>query len=95
MRQTALAALLAILATAAAAQRPSTLDMTCAEAAALITERGAIVLGTGGYTYKRFVAHRGYCVGDEQTEPAWAPTAEGRCRIARICVNRRQLRRTR
>jgi hypothetical protein len=87
MRKPALAALLALLATAASAQRPSTQDMTCAEATALITERGAIVLGTGGYTYRRFVAHRGYCRGNEQTEPAWAPTAEGRCRIGRICVD--------
>jgi hypothetical protein len=71
MRKAALTALLAVPGHRASAERPSTLELSCAQAAALITERGAIVLGTGGYTYRRFVAHRGYCAGDEQTEPAW------------------------
>jgi hypothetical protein len=90
-----LAASLALVVTTAAAERPSTLGMSCAEAADLVNAHGAIVLGTGVHTYKRFVAHRGYCLHFEQTEPAWAPTAEGRCIIGKICVNRHRLRRDR
>ena len=92
MRKPVFAVLLALVATAASAQRPSTLGMSCAEAAALVQRQGAIVLGTGGQTYKRFVAHAGYCSHAELTEPAWAPTAEGRCRIGKICVDRHYLR---
>jgi len=35
--------------------------MTCAQAQALVTTTGAIVMSTGQYTYERFVAHRGFC----------------------------------
>lgn len=59
MRRPILATLLVLVASVASAERPSTLDMSCAEASSLITSQGAIVLGTGGYTYRRFVAHRG------------------------------------
>ena len=92
MLKPVLATLLALAATSAAAQRPSTLDMSCAEAAALVQRQGAIVLGTGGYTYKRFVAHAGHCTHGELTELAWAPTAEGRCVIGEICVSGHYLR---
>jgi hypothetical protein len=51
-----------VLTTAAAAQnRPSTTAMTCHQAASLVYARGAIVLGTGGYTYDRFVRDRSFC----------------------------------
>ncbi len=40
-----------MLTTAAVAQnRPSTTAMTCRQAVSLVYARGAIVLGTGGYT---------------------------------------------
>jgi len=66
-----------LLTTAAAAQnRPSTTAMTCQQAAGLVYARGAIVLGTGGYTYDRFVRDRSFCQVTEALESAWVPTRD-------------------
>ena len=66
-----------LLTTAAAAQnRPSTTAMTCQQAASLVYARGAIVLGTGGYTYDRFVRDRSFCQVTEALESAWVPTRD-------------------
>src|SRR5215210_1173727 len=54
--------------------RPSTTAMTCQQAAGLVYARGAIVLGTGGYTYDRFVRDQSFCQITEATERAWVPT---------------------
>ena len=69
-------ALLATVTSAVAQPRPSTLAMSCGQAASLVASAGGIVLGTGGFTYDRFVAHRGFCLRSEYDEPAWAPTAD-------------------
>ena len=64
-------------ATAAAAQnRPSTTDLTCRQSAGIVQSRGAVVLGTGGYTYDRFVANRGFCEITEITRAAFVPTRD-------------------
>ena len=67
-----------LLTTAAVAQnRPSTTAMTCQQAASLVYARGAIVLGTGGYTYDRFVRDRSFCQVTEALErSAWVPTRD-------------------
>ena len=66
-----------MLTTAAVAQnRPSTTAMTCRQAASLVYARGAIVLGTGGYTYDRFVRDRSFCQVTEALESAWVPTRD-------------------
>jgi hypothetical protein len=67
-------ALLATVTSAVAQPRPSTLAMSCGQAASLVASAGGIVLGTGGFTYDRFVAHRGFCLRTESDEPAWVPT---------------------
>jgi hypothetical protein len=84
-------AVVALLATAANAQpRPSTLAMSCAQARALVASRGAIVLGTGPYTYDRYVAHQGFCPRDQITEPAYERTLDSpQCYIGSRCVARR------
>ncbi|HEY7384919.1 MAG TPA: hypothetical protein VH743_14725 [Beijerinckiaceae bacterium] len=69
-------ALLATVTSALAQPRPSTLAMSCGQAASLVAAAGGIVLGTGGFTYDRFVAHRGFCLRSEHDEPAWVPTAD-------------------
>jgi hypothetical protein len=75
-----------LLATTAVAQRPSTLNMTCAEAATIVAQYGSIVLSTGQYTYDRFVAAPGYCFIGEHAWPGKAPTADARqCRLGYIC----------
>jgi hypothetical protein len=67
----------ALVTTATSAMaRPSTVAMSCRQAGGLVATAGAIVLGTGGYTYDRFVAHRGYCLRTEIDEPAYVPAAD-------------------
>jgi hypothetical protein len=76
--------------TAAFAQgRPDTLRMSCGQAAGIVRQFGAIVLGTGPYIYDRYVASRAFCQRDEQTEPRWLATADTRqCFVGYGCERR-------
>jgi hypothetical protein len=87
MRKLLLGTAICLLATGAAAQhRPSTVAMGCAQARNVVASSGGIVLGTGGYTYDRFVADRRFCLLTEATDPAWVPTADSRqCFIGYRC----------
>jgi hypothetical protein len=89
MNKALLAALAAFLAAsgALAQPRPSSVNMTCAQAAGLVASRGALVLGTGGYTYDRYVHHRGFCLITETTKPAWVPARDTpQCFVGYTCV---------
>ena len=67
--------------------RPSTVNMTCGQAAALVARSGAVVLGTGGYTFDRFVAHRGFCEVTQVTKRAFVPARDTRaCLVGYTCV---------
>ena len=75
---------------AIAQQRPSTVDMRCAQAAAIVAARGAVVLSTGGSTYDRFVSDSRYCGFTQTTVPAWVPAIDTpqcfvgyRCKVVR------------
>lgn len=87
MRTLPLGGALIMLATSAAAQtRPSTLAMSCQSARGIVAARGAVVLGTGGMTYSRFVSHVGACDRGQTIEPAWVPTGDGpQCFIGYRC----------
>ena len=76
--------------TSAAAQpRPSSVQMGCQQAVGLVASRGAIVLGTGGYTYDRFVADQRFCLRTETTEAAWVPTRDTpQCFVGYRCRER-------
>lgn len=68
--------------------RPVTLGMSCARANALVTRQGAIVLGTGPYTYDRYVSSQAFCLSTEFARPAWVPTADTpQCFIGYTCVS--------
>jgi hypothetical protein len=70
MRKILFALAISTFATSTVAQPPpSTVVMSCGKAAALVASAGAIVLGTGGHTYERFVRARSLCVYGEATEP--------------------------
>ena len=86
----ALALVLSFAATSAVGQtRPSTLQMSCAQARGLVAGRGAVVLGTGGFTYDRFVRDRGFCQITEGAEPAWVPSADApQCLVGYRCKER-------
>ena len=82
----AVTALLA-LSPALAQGRPSTVQMSCARAAALVQAQGSMVLGTGGMTYDRFVSDRRFCAPTEQTKPAFVPAADtAQCLVGYTCI---------
>lgn len=59
---------------------------TCAEAAALIQSRGAMVLATSPTLYDRYVRDRSFCVYDQDTRPEWVPTRDNpQCFIGYSC----------
>jgi hypothetical protein len=78
-----------ILATGALAQpRPSSLAMSCGQARSLVAYRGAVVLGTGRYTYDRYVNSQGFCLRSQYTRAAWVPTADTlQCFVGYTCVD--------
>jgi hypothetical protein len=71
-----LAAIATVVTSAAAQPRASSLAMSCRQAAGLVASRGAVVLGTGGHTYDRFVADQRFCLRTEVIEPAWVPAGD-------------------
>ena len=76
----------ATLASPAAAQRVSTLNLTCGQAAGLVRQQGAVVLGTGGATFDRFVVSRRFCEVTEIVRPAFVPTRDApSCPIGYRC----------
>jgi len=82
----ALVLTLLLPAAAMAQQRPLTPNLSCQQARALVASRGAIVLGTGAYTYDRFVRDQSFCALNEITEPAWERTADAdQCPIGYRC----------
>lgn len=85
MRRLAFLLALSLLPNAVLAQRPSTLNMSCAEVQATVARAGAIVLSTGRNTYNRYVANRGQCLWGEFMDYEWVPTADGRCRL-QVCL---------
>ena len=73
--------------------RPSTLNMTCAQAQSFVRSAGAVVLSTGGHTYDRFVATQAFCTPDEELVPTWAPTRDTpQCMVGYRCEMRRSWR---
>jgi hypothetical protein len=74
-----IAFVLAVLASASSVQaqpRASTPSMSCNQARGLVASSGAIVLGTGGPTYDRFVRDGRFCEINEGTELAFVPTRD-------------------
>ncbi|PTM39745.1 hypothetical protein [Bosea sp. 124] len=77
MTRFTLSLILVLASGAALAQpRPSTLDRTCNVNRQSVAASGAIVLGTGGHTFDRFVRDRGFCSHGDFLEPAWVPSRD-------------------
>lgn len=93
MQKPILTALALIVAgTSLAEARPNTLTMSCAQATALVSRAGAIVLSTGAHTYDRYVANNGFCIPGQATLPARVPTADDPyCTIGYTCIERDRL----
>ncbi len=81
-----LSATLSAASPALAQGRPSTVAMSCAQATRLVASQGAIVLGTGGPTYDRFVRDRSFCEATEIARRAFRPTRDSAaCLIGYTC----------
>ncbi len=87
MRKIALALALMVCASSVQAQqRPLTPNLTCGQARQIILSNGAAVLGTGTYTYDRFVRDRSFCEFNEFLEFAFVPTRDTpQCPIGYRC----------
>jgi len=79
-------ALMVVAAPAVAQTRPSSTAMTCQQTVRLIQTSGALVLGTGGQTYDRFVRDRSFCEVTEIARRAFRPTRDNpNCLIGYTC----------
>lgn len=89
MKAIALTLVLVLNAGIAAAQtRPSTVTRPCAASQRDVQTNGAIVLGTGGFTYDRFVRDRSFCLRDEVLKPAWVQSRDSEaCFVGYRCTN--------
>ena len=73
---------------ALAQTRPSTTTMSCAAAASLVQQRGAVLLGTGGDTFDRFVRDASYCPKGQILKAAFTPSADQRqCFVGWRCYD--------
>jgi hypothetical protein len=87
MKRASAALSLVLIVTGADAQtRPSTVNAPCNVSQQLVYSRGAIVLGTGGYSYDRFVRDRTLCEFNEYTDPAFVPSLDNpQCFVGYRC----------
>lgn len=77
MDKVAIALAISLVAASAQAQtRPSTVNMPCGESRQLVLTIGAIVLGTGGLTYDRFVRDQTFCDVTEYAQSAYVRSLE-------------------
>ena len=68
--------------------RPQSPARSCAANRQSVLANGAVVLGTGGYTYDRFVRDRSFCQFDEIADPAWVPARDTpQCFVGYRCKN--------
>lgn len=65
---------------------PSSLNMTCAQAVALVQSRGAVVLSTGPGLFDRYVSSGVYCGSSSSENAAWIPTQDtSQCMVGAVC----------
>ena len=89
MARTLIALLAFVLMGAGLAQaRPQSPARSCAANRQSVLANGAVVLGTGGYTYDRFVRDRSFYQFDEIADPAWVPARDTpQCFVGYRCKN--------
>lgn len=87
MMRAVVAGVLVALASAASAQGMTrSTELSCAQAARLIAEKGAVVLATSPTLYDRYVRDLSFCMYDQQLKPEWVPTRDNpQCFIGYTC----------
>lgn len=82
----ACAAVLALAGTAQAQVGVSSTSLTCAQAAALVQSKGAVVFSTSPTAYDRYVRDRSFCLYDQQLKAEWVPTRDAKqCFVGYTC----------
>ncbi len=79
------AALAGIQVSEAQSGRPNSTTMTCSQVQAMITQRGAVVMSTGQYTFDRYVANFSYCQHGEFLRRDFIPTKDNNKCFVRRC----------
>lgn len=90
----AAATLMATMSMTHAQARPDTRQLTCAQAQALVKQRGSVVMTTGPTTFDKFVATSNYCSPDaKMLRPKFAPTKDNKkCAVGNQCFRSRNFR---
>ena len=64
-------------------------SMRCAQLAATVQSRGAVVISTGPSTYDRYVNSGQFCVRPEIPVPTWISTVDApQCFVGYVCRDR-------
>ncbi len=64
-------------------------SVPCAQIAATVRNRGAVVISTGPYTYERYVNSGQFCVRPEIPVPTWISTIDApQCFVGYVCRDR-------
>ncbi|GGH25010.1 hypothetical protein GCM10007036_31820 [Alsobacter metallidurans] len=66
---------------AMAQMRPQTPGMSCGQVQNLLAQYGGVVLGTGGYTYDRYVSSAAACLPGQSVKREFVPTRNGACPV--------------
>lgn len=81
--------LLILAATAEAHALPAAYKLTCSAAAALVSQRGAVVMEDSPSTYQRYVSDSRYCYVENMLRPEWIATRDNSaCFVGYICAQR-------
>jgi len=63
--------------------------ISCAAAQQVVAKSGAAVMTTGRHTFRRFVAHRGFCDRSQDVRPSYTQAADtAYCQVAFECYDR-------
>ncbi|WP_406853846.1 hypothetical protein ABEG18_14900 [Alsobacter sp. KACC 23698] len=84
---TAAGAAVAAVVPAMAQGRPQTPAMTCAQTRSIVAANGGIVLGTGGYTYDRYVRDASACLPGQALKRQFVPTRDQPACLLYVCFD--------
>ncbi|MEP9351791.1 hypothetical protein [Xanthobacter sp. KR7-225] len=86
VRISVLAAALVIAGCGAAQAMTKSAGLTCAQAAQLVQQKGAVVFATSPTLYDRYVRDQSFCLYDQQLKPEWIPTRDVKqCYVGFTC----------
>lgn len=89
MNRTLVALCLLVPSTVAAQPRVEAQRLSCAQLAGIVRSSGAVIIGTGGFTFDRYVSSGQFCIRPEVPVPAWIAAADtAQCYVGSVCRER-------